>query len=148
MISSSLKRKPNERTNHGNNFEEEPPKKRRQPSANHPYQPHGPSSMWLQTHSADTVSHFKGHQASRESCCVNVHVCFKSGVRISLFSQTIVYAMHHNNKEQQWPFMLAEAKEWHKYAEAPYFVLYKEHQLYRNGDHLCGMAWGNTLWYV
>ena len=86
----SSKRKAIKRTmdrDHGDNLEDEPPKKRGRPSANHPYQPCGPCSIWLQTgrdarlmqyHTSRAMKH-PGKLAESMSAYVS-----QSGVRVSL----------------------------------------------------------------
>ena len=87
---SCSKRKAIKRTidrDHSDNLEDEPPKKRGRPSVNHPYQPCGPCSIWLQTgrdarlmqyHKSRAMTH-PGKLAESMSAYVS-----QSGVRISL----------------------------------------------------------------
>ena len=72
---------------HGDNLEDEPPKKRGRPSVNHPYQPCGPCSIWLHTGRDTRLMQYHTSRAMKhpgklvESMSAYVS---QSGVRISL----------------------------------------------------------------
>ena len=77
----------------GDNLEGKRPKKRGRPSAYHPYQPHSPCSIWLQTGRDVCLAHhhvsdWMGHPG-KNAALMSTYVS-QSGVRISLQSDSCI----------------------------------------------------------